>query len=454
MNIVVLAAGLGKRMKSDLHKVLHPIAGRPMLAHLIDRARSLSALRIIIVHGQESATLRAALDAPDLDWVLQSPPRGTGHAVQQAIPLLDHSQPTLVLFGDVPLTRTATLQALADAAGSDRLALLTATLEDPTGYGRIIREGERIVAIIEEKDADARTRTIHEINTGILMAPTPPLLRWLADLSDDNIQREYYLTDIVAAAVADGVAVVSVQPQDNWETLGVNSKRQLATLERIYQREQAHALMDEGVMLADPARIDVRGRLRCGSDVSIDINCVFEGEVELGDGVSIGANCVLRDVRVGSGTRVLPFTMMEGANIANDARVGPFSRVRPGARLGTRVQVGNFTEIKASTLGTDSKANHLSYVGDAIVGERVNIGAGTITCNYDGAAKHLTRIEDDVNIGSDTQLVAPVTIGRGATTAAGTTVWRDVPAQALALNTKDQAQKADWQRPTKPSVKG
>jgi bifunctional UDP-N-acetylglucosamine pyrophosphorylase / glucosamine-1-phosphate N-acetyltransferase len=450
MNIVILAAGMGKRMKSDLPKVLHPIAGRPMLAHVIQQAKNLRPTRIIVVHGHGAEQVRSAIAEPDVLWALQWPAQGTGHAVQQAAPLLDPAVPTLVLYGDVPLTRQKTLSDLAEAAGTSRLALLTTEMADPTGYGRIVRnDAGHVRAIVEEKDADAAIRAIREVNTGILVAPTAGLLRWLCALTNDNAQKEYYLTDIVAQAVAEGVTVVTAQPAEPWETLGVNSKAQLAQLERIFQREQAVSLMAEGVTLADPQRLDVRGVLRCGRDVFIDVNCVFEGDVVLEDGVQVGAHCVIRQTRIGKNTQILPFTMIEQATIAEEARIGPYSRLRPGSDLGPRVHVGNFTEIKASRLAADAKANHLSYVGDARVGERVNIGAGTITCNYDGANKHLTVIEDDVHIGSDTQLVAPVTVGRGSTTAAGTTVWRNVPEHSLVLNTKDQVERQGWLRPVK-----
>jgi bifunctional UDP-N-acetylglucosamine pyrophosphorylase/glucosamine-1-phosphate N-acetyltransferase len=429
--------------------VLHPLAGKALLAHVLDCARILAPTRLIVVYGHGGERVRAALEAPDLRWVLQDPQLGTGHAVMQASPMLDDDAPTLVLYGDVPLTRPETLARLVEAAGSRRLALLTVDLDDPTGYGRIVREEGRIVRIVEHKDADVATRAIGEINTGILVAPTPALKGWLAGLSNDNAQREYYLTDIVAAAVADGVEVVATQPSAIWETLGVNSKGQLAELERIHQREVAARLMDEGVTLADPARIDVRGSLACGRDVEIDVNCVFEGEVVVADGARIGANCVIRDARIGAGAQVLPFTHIEDASIGAGARIGPYARLRPGTELGEDTHVGNFVEMKNTKMAAHSKANHLAYVGDAVVGERVNIGAGTITCNYDGANKHQTVIEDDAFIGSDTQLVAPVRVGRGATLGAGTTLTRDAPAGKLTVSRAKQATIDSWRRPVK-----
>jgi len=457
MNVVVLAAGMGKRMRSDLPKVLHRLAGRPLLEHVVITARSLAPSRIIVIYGHGAEQVPNALPAADLGWALQSPQRGTGHAVMQAVPQLDDAVPTLVLYGDVPLTRADTLRRLVQAAGDGQLGLLTVDLEDPTGYGRIVREpsaaaaGERgaILRIVEHKDADAATRAIREVNTGILVAPTPALKRWLAGLSDDNAQGEYYLTDIVAMAVAEGVGVVGTQPDDVWETLGVNSKAQLAQLERIHQAEIAQALLEAGVGLADPARIDVRGTLECGRDCFIDVGCVFEGRVVLGNRVSIGAHSVLRDVAIGDDSEVLPLSHLDGARIGAQARIGPFARLRPGTELGDETHVGNFVEMKNTRMAAHSKANHLAYVGDATVGARVNIGAGTITCNYDGANKHLTVIEDDAFIGSDSQLVAPVTVGAGATLGAGTTLTRDAPAGQLTITRVKQTSIASWKRPVK-----
>jgi bifunctional UDP-N-acetylglucosamine pyrophosphorylase/glucosamine-1-phosphate N-acetyltransferase len=454
MNVVILAAGMGKRMRSDLPKVLHPLAGKPLLAHVLDCARTLSPQRLIVVYGHGGETVPTRMAAPDVRWVLQAPQLGTGHAVTQAVPELDDGVPTIVLYGDVPLTRARTLAQLVTAAGRDKLALLTVELDNPTGYGRIVREDGRIVRIVEHKDADPATLAIREVNTGILVAPTPALKRWLAGLSNDNAQGEYYLTDVVAAAVAEGMPVVSAQPADAWETLGVNSKRQLAELERIRQRNIADGLLDAGVTLADPNRIDVRGRLTCGIDVSIDVNCVFEGTVEIADGASIGPNCVLRDARVGPGAQILAFTHIEGASVGAPARIGPYARLRPGTELGAHTHVGNFVEMKATRMGEGSKANHLAYVGDAEVGARVNIGAGTITCNYDGANKHKTIIGDDAFIGSDTQLVAPVTVGAGATLGAGTTLTREAPAGKLTISRAKQTTIENWKRPVKQPKPG
>jgi bifunctional UDP-N-acetylglucosamine pyrophosphorylase/glucosamine-1-phosphate N-acetyltransferase len=456
MNVVVLAAGMGKRMRSDLPKVLHRLAGRPLLGHVLDTARTLSPSRIVVIHGHGGEAVPTALAAPDLAWAKQEPQLGTGHAVMQALPHLDDAAPTLILYGDVPLTRAGTLRALVEAAGAGALGLLTVDLEDPTGYGRIVRgpaaaDGARgqVRRIVEHKDADAATRAIREVNTGIMVVPTPMLRRWLGALSNDNAQREYYLTDIVAMAVAEGVTVATAQPAHDWETLGVNSKSQLAELERIHQRTVADTLLEAGVGLADPSRIDVRGRLVAGRDCFVDVNCVFEGEVVLGDRVTIGANCVLRDVTIGSGTEVLPMCHLDSAIVGADARIGPFARLRPGTVLGDDTHVGNFVEMKNTRMAAHSKANHLAYVGDAKVGQRVNIGAGTITCNYDGANKHVTVIEDDAFIGSDTQLVAPVTVGAGATLGAGTTLTRDAPAGQLTVTRVKQVSVPGWKRPVK-----
>ena len=384
-----------------------------------------------------------------ISWVKQEPQLGTGHAVQQALPLLDDNL-TLVLYGDVPLTAPNTLQALLAAAGEGRLAVLTVELDDPTGYGRIVRDaGGAVTRIVEQKDATPNECAIREINTGIMAVPGAHLRRWLAELKNHNAQGEYYLTDIVALAVAEGVAVETVRPHHVWETLGVNSKAQLAELERIAQRQTATRLLEQGVTLADPARIDVRGDLACGRDVEIDVNCVFEGRVELGDGVRIGANCVLRNVKIGRDTKIAPFSLLDDSDVGSACQIGPFSRLRPGSVLAEDVHVGNFVEIKNSRIAAHSKANHLAYVGDATVGSKVNIGAGTITCNYDGANKFRTVIEDDVFIGSDTQLVAPVTVGRGATLGAGTTLTRDAPAGELTISRARQVTISGWKRPVK-----
>jgi len=450
MNIVILAAGTGKRMRSALPKVLHSLAGRPLLAHVIDTARTLKPTRLVVVIGHGAEAVREAVSAPDLQFAVQEQQLGTGHAVQQALPLLDPSVPTLVLYGDVPLTRASTLQALVERAGERAYGVLTVTLADPTGYGRIVRDPQGNVSrIVEQKDASADQLLIDEINTGIVVAPTERLAGWLAALKNDNAQGEFYLTDAVEMAIEAGLEVVTTQPQDEWETLGVNSKQQLAELERIHQRNVADALLVAGVTLADPARVDVRGTLECGRDVSIDVNCVFEGRVTLADNVSIGPNCVIRNASIGPGTRVDAFTHIEGAEVGADVVLGPYARLRLGASLKDESHVGNFVEVKNAVLGHGSKANHLTYIGDSDIGARVNIGAGTITCNYDGANKFRTIIEDDVFVGSDTQLVAPVRVKRGATIAAGTTIWKDVEADALVLNDKTQTSKAGYVRPTK-----
>ena len=448
MNIVILAAGQGKRMHSDLPKVLHPLAGRPLLAHVIDTARSLEPGVICIVYGYGGERVRETISLPGLVWTRQEPQLGTGHALAQALPHLNPKVPTLVLYADVPLTRTQTLLALCKAAGKG-VALLTIALDDAHGYGRIVRSGGKIRRIVEEKDATKAERALREINTGIMVLPTARLKAWLTGLNNKNAQKEYYLTDVVAAAVADGVPVSSAHPGAAWETLGVNSKAQLAELERTFQRQTAAALMQDGVTLADPARIDVRGSLACGRDVSIDVDCVFEGEVALGAGVSVGAHCVLRNVKVAAGTRIEPFCHLDGADIGARCRIGPYARLRPGTTLAEEVHIGNFVEVKASQIAARSKANHLAYVGDTTVGRDVNIGAGTITCNYDGANKHRTIIEDDVQIGSDTQLVAPVIVRKGATIGAGATITKEVPAGELTYSERRQVTVPGWKRPVK-----
>jgi bifunctional UDP-N-acetylglucosamine pyrophosphorylase/glucosamine-1-phosphate N-acetyltransferase len=449
MNIVILAAGQGKRMHSHLPKVLHPLAGKPLVAHVIDTARCLSPGRLCIVYGHGGETVRTTLDAPDLAWALQEPQLGTGHAVMQALPLLADDTTTLILYGDVPLIQPDTLKSLLHAA-QEGLAILTVKLADPSGYGRIVRDATGSVAsIVEQKDASAAEREIREVNTGIMALPTARLSDWLARLSDDNAQGEYYLTDVVGMAVTTGVAIRTVHPQGEWEVLGVNSKVQLAQLERIAQRLTAERLMEQGVRLADPARLDVRGTLECGRDVSIDVNCVFEGRVVLDEAAEIGPNCVLKNARIGAGARINAFSHIEDATVGPDCVIGPFARLRPGSELGADVHVGNFVEIKNSSIAAHSKANHLAYIGDATVGSRVNVGAGTITCNYDGANKFRTIIEDDVFIGSDTQLVAPVVVGRGATLGAGTTLTGNAPPDTLTLSRSRQISIADWKRPQK-----
>jgi bifunctional UDP-N-acetylglucosamine pyrophosphorylase/glucosamine-1-phosphate N-acetyltransferase len=449
LEILILAAGKGTRMRSDLPKVLHRLAGKPLLAHVVDTAHALGAAQTCVVYGFGGGAVPQAMADTRLTFVLQAEQHGTGHAVKQALPCLADDSVTLVLYGDVPLTRAATLQPLVAAAQAGRLGLLTVNLPHPDGYGRIVREDGRVTRIVEHKDATPAERAIQEVNTGILAVATRHLKQWIGELRNENAQGEYYLTDIIALAVRDGVAVETHQPAHAWEVLGVNSKAQLAELERIHQNEIAQGLLDAGVTLLDPARLDVRGELSCGRDVTIDVNCVFEGRVELGDDVRVGAHCVLRNVTVAAGTTIDAFTLVDDAVIGEANRVGPFSRIRPGTRLAREVHVGNFVEIKNSEIGDGSKINHLSYVGDTTMGSRVNIGAGTITCNYDGANKHRTVIEDDVFVGSDTQLVAPVTVGRGATLGAGTTLTRDAPAGELTLSRAKQLTLAGWKRPVK-----
>ncbi|PUA17640.1 bifunctional UDP-N-acetylglucosamine diphosphorylase/glucosamine-1-phosphate N-acetyltransferase GlmU [Glaciimonas sp. PCH181] len=452
MNVVILAAGMGKRMQSALPKVLHPLAGKSLLAHVIDTARTLSPTRLCVIYGHGGDAVLSQFTASDLVFAKQEPQLGTGHAVMQAVPQLDDAVPTLVLYGDVPLTSSAALQRLVSAAGQDKLAILTVELDDPTGYGRIVRDNDGkgdIVSIVEQKDATPAERAITECNTGIMVAPTAHLKQWLAGLSNNNAQGEYYLTDIVASAVAAGTPVVSAQPDAVWETLGVNSKVQLAELERIHQRSIANRLLEQGVTLLDPARLDVRGTLTCGRDVTIDVGCVFEGIVTLEDGVTISANCVIKNAHIGNSASIKPFCHIEDATVGAASQIGPYARLRPGTTLGEDVHIGNFVEVKNSQIAAHSKANHLAYVGDATVGSRVNIGAGTITCNYDGANKSRTIIEDDVFIGSDSQLVAPVTIGKGATLGAGTTLTKNAPPGTLTVSRSRQVTIEGWVRPVK-----
>ena len=449
MNIVILAAGQGKRMHSNLPKVLHPVAGKALAQHVIDTARSLNPEKLVVVYGHGGDVVRSTLAADDICWAEQAQQLGTGHAVAQAVPQLGTAAQTLVLYGDVPLTSAATLKRLL-AAGEGGLAILTVDLADPTGYGRIVRDGAgQVQRIVEQKDASEAEKTIREINTGIMAVPTARLGAWLASLKNDNAQGEYYLTDIVSLAVAEGLPVRTAQPEGEWEVLGVNSKVQLAELERQHQRNLADGLLVAGVRLADPARIDIRGELKHGRDVAIDVGCVFEGTVELGDAVEVGPYCVLKNVKVGAGTRIAAFCHFEDAVIGPDGILGPYARLRPGAELGPEVHIGNFVEVKKSKIGAQSKANHLAYIGDAEIGQRVNVGAGTITCNYDGVNKHKTIIEDDAFIGSDSQLVAPVTVGRGATLGAGTTLTKDAPPDALTVSRAKQLTLSGWQRPVK-----
>jgi len=449
LDVIVLAAGLGKRMRSELPKVLHPLAGRPLLAHVLDAARTLAPRRIFVVHGHGAERVRAAFPDAGVDWVLQAKQLGTGHAVLQALPQVSPDADVLILYGDVPLVRPATLKRLLEGARGS-VGIVVAELADPSGYGRIVRDGaQRVARIVEQKDATASELAIREVNAGFFCLSARRLAPWLSKIGNDNAQNEYYLTDLVALAVADAVPVVAVKVEDPWEVAGVNSMQELAVLERVCQGREARRLLEAGVTLADPARIDVRGALECGRDVAIDVNCVFEGRVSLGDNVRVGPNCVLKNVSIGAGTEVLAFSHLDDAELGERCRVGPFARLRPGARLAEDVHVGNFVEVKASRLGAGSKANHLSYLGDSEVGRRVNVGAGTITCNYDGAAKHRTVIEDDCFIGSDATLVAPVRIARGSYIGAGSTISKDTPPGQLTVARARQVSIPSWKPPRK-----
>ncbi|MES1980506.1 MAG: bifunctional UDP-N-acetylglucosamine diphosphorylase/glucosamine-1-phosphate N-acetyltransferase GlmU [Pseudomonadota bacterium] len=461
IDVVIMAAGKGTRMKSGLPKVLHRLGGIALLHHVIRCAEKMSARKAVVItgHGATEVEAACALMSSDLvpQFARQEPQLGTGHAVQQAVPLLADDGVTLVLSGDVPLTEASTLQALVNECDGQRLALLTLAMPDPTGYGRIVRAGmqasSQVRAIVEHKDASEEQRKITEIYSGIMAVPTRLLRSWLARLDNNNAQNEYYLTDIVKFAVADGVAVVAHQITDAAQVAGINSPVQLAELERVYQQRRAIALMEQGVRLADPARFDVRGELTCGADVEIDVNCLFEGKVKLGDGVRISANCVIANCTIAAGAVIHPFTHIDGeklgVQVGEGALVGPFARLRPGAELGAEVHIGNFVEVKNSTLAKGAKANHLAYLGDATVGERVNYGAGSITANYDGANKHRTVIEADVHIGSNCVLVAPVTIGAGGTVGGGSTITKSTPPAALSVARGKQVSLTNWQRPVK-----
>ncbi|TCP13007.1 UDP-N-acetylglucosamine pyrophosphorylase /glucosamine-1-phosphate N-acetyltransferase [Crenobacter luteus] len=449
LSVVILAAGRGKRMYSDLPKVLHTVGGKPMLARVLDTARRLEPAQLVVVYGHGGEQVRAALPDADLAWAEQAEQLGTGHALKCALPLLPDTGKTLVLYGDVPLIEAHVLEELAALAGDDA-ALLTDELANPSGYGRIVRGASGAVeAIVEDKDCAPEQKAIREINTGMLVLPNRHLGRWLAELKNGNAQGEYYLTDVVELAVRDGVKVHALKVPASWQAAGVNNKVQLAELERVLQANQARALLEAGVQLLDPARIDIRGTLAHGRDVTIDVNCVFEGEVVLGDKVSIGANCVLRNVRVEAGARIAPFSHLEDAVVGANSRVGPYARLRPGARLAEGVHIGNFVEVKKSEIGRGSKVNHLSYIGDATIGAGSNIGAGTVTCNYDGVNKFQTAIGDDVFVGSGTLLVAPVAVEDGATIGAGTVLTKTAPAGALTVARARQVTVSGWQRPVK-----
>jgi len=450
VTVVILAAGQGKRMQSDLPKVLQPLAGRPLLAHVIATAEALAPAAIHVVYGHGGEQVRKMLPDAPVNWVLQAEQRGTGHAVSQAMPAIDDDQLVLVLYGDVPLIRTSTLQQLIAAAGPKSMSLLTAELEDPTGYGRIVRNARgQVQRIVEEKDAPARVRRIREGNTGLMVAPARLLRRWLGGLRADNAQRELYLTDVVAMAVKAKIAVAPQVVAEASEVLGVNDKLQLAEVEGVLRARRARELLVAGVTLVDPARIDVRGDLEVGRDVQIDINAVFEGRVRLGDRVRIGPNCVIRDSEIGADTEVFANCVIDRASIGPACHIGPFARFRPASQLARGVHIGNFVEVKNSRLGEGSKSNHLTYLGDAVIGARVNVGAGTVTCNYDGANKSQTHIGDGAFIGSGAMLVAPVHIGAGATIGAGSTITRDTPPDKLTLERSKQVTVDAWQKPTK-----
>ncbi len=452
LGVIILAAGMGKRMRSDVPKVLHPLAGKPMLAHVLEAATRIGAARTVVVHGHGGERVLAAMADRDCDWVAQAEQLGTGHAVLQAMPKLADMDRVLVLYGDVPLVDPNTLNRLIAASKDSGLGILTALMDDPTGYGRIIRDDAgRILRSVEQKDGTPEELAVREANTGFLVADRARLDGWLKGLTNTNAQGEYYLTDVIGMAVAEGDRVASVHPLTIEEVSGVNDRVQLAALERFQQRRLAEDLMRNGVTLADPARIDIRGRLTTGRDLSIDINLVIEGEVSLGDGVRIGPNCLIRDSRIGAGTEILANCVIEGAEVGPGARIGPFARLRPEARLAADTHVGNFVEIKKANVGPGSKVNHLTYVGDADIGAGVNVGAGTITCNYDGANKFRTLIEDGAFIGSNTALVAPVTIGAGATIGAGSVISRDAPPGELTVARGRQTTIPGWQRPKKPA---
>jgi len=442
--VVVLAAGQGKRMHSSLPKVLHRLGGRPLLAHVLDAALSLAPSQVLVVYGHGGEEVRASLADERVEWVEQAERLGTGHALAQAMPRIEAGSRVLVLNGDVPLVRVATLQRLVLAAKAG-LAICTSDLSDATGYGRVVRDArKRVRRVVEHNDASAKELRIREWYAGFLAAPAASLSGWLARLKPANAQKEYYLTDVIGLAVRDRVNVATVKAQDPLEVAGVNSRRELARLERAYQGAQAERLLESGVALADPARVDVRGTLDCGRDVWIDVNCVFEGAVALGDGVRIGPNCVLRNVSVDADTEILGFSYLDGASIGRRCRIGPFARMRPGVVLADQVHIGNFVELKASRIGSGSKANHLSYIGDTEIGNRVNVGAGTITCNYDGKSKYRTVIEDDCFIGSDATLVAPVTIAKGSYIGAGSTINKSTPPGQLTLARARQVSLPNW----------
>ncbi|MGL6082135.1 MAG: bifunctional UDP-N-acetylglucosamine diphosphorylase/glucosamine-1-phosphate N-acetyltransferase GlmU [Gammaproteobacteria bacterium] len=447
--VIILAAGKGTRMRSSLPKVLQPLAGRPLLGHVIDTAKKLNADNIITIYGHGGEQVQAAFTAQKIKWVEQSEQLGTGHAVQMTLPVLPQDGVSLILSGDVPCINPLTLQKLLDATAETGIGLVTLTLPDANGYGRIVREQGQIQAIIEHKDASEEQRQIKEINTGIYAVSNAKLHQWLPSLSNDNAQGEYYLTDIVAMALADGMQVASVEPEQAFEVEGVNDRVQLAALERQFQVYQAKQLMQQGVHLIDPSRFDLRGNLTVGQDVRIDINVIIEGDCELGDNVEIGAGCIIKNTKIAAGTKVQPYSIFDNAIVGEDTQIGPFARLRPGAKLAAEVHIGNFVEVKNTTIGVGSKANHFTYLGDAEIGAGSNIGAGTITCNYDGVNKFKTIIGDQAFIGSNSSLVAPVKIGNGATVGAGSTITRDVEDNSLAVERSKQFAKENYPRPQK-----
>ncbi len=449
LNIIILAAGKGTRMYSNKPKVLHEIGGKPILAHVIACAKALNPQKIIAVYGHGGERVREAFAHENIMWVNQAEQLGTGHAVQQAAPHLDADTNTLILLGDVPLVSAEACKKLIDQA-NNKLAIQSFNKVDPTSYGRIVRNNNLVVAIVEHKDATEAQRKITEVNTGIMAMPNAYLTKWLSQLTNKNAQGEYYLTDIVELAVKDKVEVVAEMTTDEWSVTGINSKADLAQIERVHQARIANKLMQQGVTLRDPVRLDVRGDLTAGRDVEIDVNCVFEGDVILGDNVTIAANCVIKNATILNGTQILPFTHIDDAKIGENSRIGPYARLRPGTVLQNDTHIGNFVELKNAQVDIGSNINHLSYVGDSTVGKNVNIGAGVITCNYDGANKHRTNIEDDVFIGSDTQLIAPVRVGKNATIAAGSTITKDVLAGGLTVcRAKEQKSYPSWKRPEK-----
>jgi bifunctional UDP-N-acetylglucosamine pyrophosphorylase/glucosamine-1-phosphate N-acetyltransferase len=449
LSVIILAAGQGTRMRSDLPKVLQPLAGKPLLGHVLATARELGAKDICVVYGHGGETVPGAIGDASLRWALQAEQLGTGHAVQQAMPGTPDGNQVLILFGDVPLLRAGTLSRLLAETGGDELAILSVDMQDPTGYGRILRDGDAVTGIVEQKDATEAQRAIREINTGVMVGPADKFRVWLDNLGNDNAQGEYYLTDVVAMAVAASVTVKGVKA-DNWtEVMGINDKKQLAEAERALQARLVDELMAEGVGFADPARVDIRGKLECGKDVFIDVNAVFEGDVYLGDGTTIESNNLIRNSRLGAGTVVHSNCHIEGATSGDNCEIGPFARLRPGAELANNVKIGNFVEVKKSTIADGSKVNHLTYIGDSEIGTGVNVGAGTITCNYDGANKHKTTIGDNVFIGSGVNLVAPVEVGAGATIGAGSTITKLAPEGQLTVGRSRQVSIKGWKKPTK-----